>query len=130
MTTMVIIIWIALVTVMYGGFALLQFLTRSQRPLSDWQLRMFRVGHAHAGVLQLAALLYAVFVRETGYAESTQVLWTVVLLVGVLLQAGGFFVHMQLGRPDEPSVGTRTTMAGALVLATAVAGLVYGLVTA
>lgn len=130
MTTVIIVIWIAIVTVMYGGFALLQFLTRSQRPLSDWQLGMFRVGHAHAGVLQLMALLYATFIRETDYSETTQVVWTVVLLVGVLLQSGGFFLHMRFGRPDQPSIGTRTTMTGAFVLATAIAVLVYGLSTA
>lgn len=126
---MVIIIWIALPTVMYGGFALLQFLTRSQPPLSDWQLRMFRVGHAHAGVLQLMALLYAYYIRETPYTETTQVAWTAVLFVGVLLQSGGFFLHMRFGRPDEASIGTRTTMVGALVLAVAIGALVYGLIT-
>lgn len=130
MTTMVIIIWILIPTVMYGGFSLLQFLTRRERPLSDWQLTMFRAGHAHAGVLQLMALLYAFFVRETPYTETTQVVWTVVLLIGVLLQSGGFFVHMAVGRPDQGSAGTRTTMAGALVLVVAIGALVYGLITA
>jgi hypothetical protein len=50
-----ILAWIALPTVMYGGYALLGLLTRDR--LSPFQQTYFRAGHAHAGVLLLLALL-------------------------------------------------------------------------
>lgn len=128
MKTLIVITWIALPTVMYGGFSLLQFLTRSERPLSPWQLGMFRAGHAHAGVLLLMTLLYETFIQGTTYSSSAQVIWGVVVFVGVLLQSGGFFLHMAVGREGAPSIGTRLTMLGAGVLAVAVIALVVGII--
>ncbi len=130
MRTMAVLSWIALVTVMYGGSSLLRLLARRERPLSDWQLGVFRAGHAHAGVLLLMSLLYYVFVTQTGWAESTQIAWSAVLFAGGLLQSGGFFLHMGFGREGAPSIGTRTTQVGGALLATAVVALVVGLVTA
>lgn len=128
MKALIVVTWIALPTVMYGGFSLLQFLTRAQRPLSPWQLGMFRAGHAHAGVLLLMTLLFESFIQDTTYSSSAQVAWSVVVFVGVLLQSGGFFVHMGVGSEGAPSIGTRITMAGALVLAVAVVALVVGII--
>lgn len=51
-----IIAWIALPTVMYGGYALLGMLTK-QGGLTPFQETFFRAGHAHAGVLLLMSLL-------------------------------------------------------------------------
>lgn len=53
-----------------------------------------------------------------------------VLLVGILAQSGGFFLHMAIGKPGEPSLGTTTTTIGAALLAGAILLLVYGLFTA
>jgi hypothetical protein len=126
----VILTWIALPTVMYGGFSLLQFLTRSQKQLSEWQLGMFRAGHAHAGVLLLMTLLYESFIQQTPYSPTVRVLCSLLVIVGVLLQSGGFFVHMAVGRAGSPSLGTRMTMSGGLVLALGVLALVIGLIRA
>jgi hypothetical protein len=41
---------IALVSVEYGGWALLTFLS-GREGLADWQKSFFRAGHAHTGVL-------------------------------------------------------------------------------
>jgi hypothetical protein len=41
------------------------------------------------------------------------------LLVGVLAQSGGFFLHLGLGREGERSAGTLVTRAGALLIAVA-----------
>jgi hypothetical protein len=127
---LIIIAWISLPTVMYGGFSLLQFLTRPPARLSDWQLAMFRAGHAHAGVLLLMTLLYAHFIQQTPYSATVQVLCSLVIVAGVLLQSGGFFVHMTVGSAGRASVGTRLTMLGALVLAIGVIALVVGLIRA
>jgi hypothetical protein len=58
-----IIAWIALPTVMYGGYALLGLLTRGG--LTPFQQTFFRAGHAHAGVLLLLSLLYHSYLEQT-----------------------------------------------------------------
>src|SRR5208337_1752395 len=47
----IIVAWIALPTVMYGGYSLLRFLNR-EGALTAFQVSWFRAGHAHAGVLE------------------------------------------------------------------------------
>jgi hypothetical protein len=54
----------------------------------------------------------------------------VALFVGILAQSGGFFLHMLMGQPNQASIGTAVTVTGAILLACAVAVLIYGLVTA
>ena len=130
MKALIIIAWISLPTVMYGGFGLLQFLTRPPGRLSDWQLVMFRAGHAHAGVLLLMTLLYEYFIQQTPYSATLQVLFSLVIIAGVLLQSGGFFLHMTVGSAGRSSVGSRMTMLGALVLASGIVALVVGLIRA
>jgi hypothetical protein len=53
-----------------------------------------------------------------------------VLVVGILAQTGGFFIHMLVGQPNQASIGTTVTVTGAVLLVCAIAVLVYGLVTA
>jgi hypothetical protein len=52
-----------------------------------------------------------------------------VVLVGILAQSGGFFLHMAIGQPGASSMGTTITGLGAVLLAAAVLILVYGLIT-
>lgn len=122
-----IIAWIAIPTVMYGGYALLGMLTRGG--LSEFQQTFFRAGHAHAGVLLLMSLLYHFYMEQTNLSPAIKVGAAVVVLVGILAQSGGFFVHMLIGQPGEPSLGTTITSLGAVLLAAATLILVYGLIT-
>ena len=122
-----IISWIALPTVMYGGYALLGFLTRNG--LSEFQLTFFRAGHAHAGVLLLMSLLYHHFMEQTALSRSVKVGAAAAVLVGVLAQSGGFFLHMLVGQPGQASLGTTLTTLGAIILALAIIILVVGLIT-
>jgi drug/metabolite transporter superfamily protein YnfA len=122
-----IISWIALPTVMYGGYALLGFLTRNG--LSEFQLTFFRAGHAHAGVLLLMSLLYHHFMEQTALSNSVKVGAAAAVLVGVLAQSGGFFLHMLVGQPGQASLGTTLTTLGAVILALAIIILVVGLIT-
>lgn len=119
--------WIALPTVMFGGYSLLGLLNRNQ--LTPFQLSNFRAGHAHAGVLLVMSLLYYSFLDQTGLSTGLKQAAASVLLLGVLAQSGGFFLHMAVGKPGAPSAGTRLTVAGAVLLALAIAVLVYGLLT-
>src|SRR5574342_21185 len=77
-----IIAWIAIPTVMYGGYSLLGLLTRGG--LSEFQKTFFRAGHAHAGVLLLMALLYHHYMEQTNLRPGLQVAATVVVMVGIL----------------------------------------------
>ena len=122
-----IVAWIALPTVMYGGYALLGLLSRGE--LTPFQQTFFRAGHAHAGVLLLMSLLYHQYMERTALRPALQVAGARVLLLGVLAQSGGFFLHLAIGQPGAPSYGTTLTSLGAVLLAAAVVLLVYGLIT-
>jgi vacuolar-type H+-ATPase subunit I/STV1 len=124
----IIISWIALPTVMFGGYSLLRLLNRGDI-LTPFQVSWFRAGHAHAGVLLVMSLLYYTFLDQTRLSASIKSVACVGLLVGILAQSGGFFLHMLVGRPNQASIGTTVTTIGAVVLAGAVVVLVYGLVT-
>ena len=76
-----IIVLLSLVTVEYGGWALLGFLT-GRGTLGAFRERFFAAGHAHAGVLLVLSLAYFVYLGRAGY--STGVEW----LAGALLLTG------------------------------------------
>ena len=122
----IIVSWIALPTVMFGGASLLRLINRGN-VLSPFQVNCFRAGHAHAGVLLLMSLLYYTFLDQTGLSVLVKHLASAALFLGILAQSGGFFVHMLVGRENQPSAGTATTFAGAVLLASSVIVLVYGL---
>lgn len=111
---------------MYGGYALLGMLTRGG--LSEFQQTFFRAGHAHAGVLLLMTLLYHHYMEQTKLSPGIKVAAAAVVLVGILAQSGGFFLHMLIGQPGAPSLGTTVTSIGAVLLALSVLVLVYGLI--
>lgn len=121
-----IIFWIALPTVMFGGASLLNLILRER--LSPFQEQFFRAGHGHAGVLLLMALAYCYFLSQTTLSDRLKSLGCLVLGVGVLAQSGGFFLHMAVGAPGTFSAGTLLTLSGAVLLALAIALLVYALV--
>ena len=122
-----IIAWIALPTVMFGGYSLLNLLVRNG--LSEFQQTFFRAGHAHAGVLLLMSLLYHHYMEQTGLSPALHRTGALVVLVGILAQSGGFFLHMVVGQPRQPSLGTTVTIVGAVLLTAAIALLTYGLIT-
>jgi hypothetical protein len=120
--------WIALPTVMYGGYSLLGLIGRDR--LTPFQETYFRAGHAHAGVLLLMSLLYFLFLERTHLAPGLQLAGAIAVIVGVLAQSGGFFLHMGIGQPGRGSLGTTITSVGALTLVAAIGLLAYGLIVA
>lgn len=117
----------SLPTVMYGGYSLLRLVQR--RKLSDFQITYFRAGHAHAGVLLVLALVVLDVLARAGSGPALQ--WTVglLLLVGVLAQSGGMFVHMAIGKPGRWSHGNTLTVAGAVALAAALVATAIGVIS-
>jgi hypothetical protein len=124
----IILAWIALPTVMYGGYSLLHLINRDDA-LTEFQVRWFRAGHAHAGVLLLMSLLYYAFMDKTSMSPAVKHAACATLFVGILAQSGGFFVHMLVGKPNQASIGNTVTVIGAVLLTVAIAVLVYGLIT-
>jgi hypothetical protein len=119
----------SLITVEYGGWALLSFLT-AREGLTDSQKQFFRAGHAHAGVLLVLSLVFFVYLDRTDFSDRTQWVVGLVLLAGILAQSGGFFVHMGLGASSRPSLGTRVTRTGAVLIAAALVALMVGIARA
>ena len=118
------------VGVIYGGWALLTFVT-GREGLSEEQKRFFRAGHAHAGVLLVLSLVSFRYLGDTDFSEGVGWLVGGVLLVGVMAQSGGFFVHMGAGGSvTEGSAGTRLTRGGGLLIGAALLALAAGLATA
>jgi hypothetical protein len=123
---LVAIILFALVTVEAGGWSLLGLLTSEDR-LTPFQEQFFRAGHAHAGVLLILALVYLILIERTDWKSGTRLGLSLTLLGGILLQSGGFFVHMLVGEEERASAGTWMTRSGALLLAIALVSLGIGL---
>jgi hypothetical protein len=122
-----VIVLFSLVTVEYGGWALLGFLT-GRGALGGFREQFFRAGHAHAGVLLVLSLVYFTYLGRAGYSSGVQ--WTAgaLLLAGVLAQSGGFFAHLGLGQQGRGSPGTLLTRAGALLIAAALVIEAVGLI--
>ncbi len=116
----------AIVTVEFGGWSLLGLLTSSEG-LSPFQEQFFRAGHGHAGVLLILALVYLMLMDRTRFSARAQVLLGLTLLLGILLQSGGFFLHFAVGEEGEASAGTWMTRSGAIFLAGALITLGIGL---
>jgi len=115
---------------MFGGYSLLTLLARKAPWLTAERAQFFRAGHAHAGVLLILSLSYYVYLAQTTLPEGQKLSGCLVLLVGILLQSGGFFLHMLTGKAGKFSAGNAVTVTGALLLAGAVVFLIYGLIFA
>jgi hypothetical protein len=96
-----ILSWLALPTVMFGGYSLLHLLNRGN-VLTPFQVAWFRAGHAHAGVLLLMSLMYYSFLERTSFSPGFKHAGCATLFLGILLQSGGFFVHMLVGHMRQP----------------------------
>jgi hypothetical protein len=114
---------IALPTVMYGGYSLIRLISRGN-VLTPVQVNFFQAGHAHAGVLTLMSLMYYMFVDQTTLPLAIKHTACAAIVVGILAQSGGFFIHLF---PERASLGTRVTLTGAVILVCAIAVLIYGL---
>ena len=110
----IIISWISLPTVMFGGYSLLRLLTAANS-LTPFQLSCFRAGHAHAGVLLVMSLLYYTFLDQTSLSLLVKRAASAGLVVGILAQSGGFFLHMAVGQPNQASIGTTVTIVRAVL---------------
>jgi hypothetical protein len=122
-----VIALVSLPTVMFGGYSLLRLM--KDRKLTPFQETYFRAGHAHAGVLLVLALVSLVLLGGTDYSIGMRWLVCLLLLVGILAQSGGMFLHAFSGQPGQWSNGNTLTAGGAGVLAAALIILAIGVAT-
>jgi hypothetical protein len=61
---------LSLISVEYGGWALLGFLT-GRAQLGQFREQFFRAGRAHAGVLLVLSLVYFLHLDRTGYSDES-----------------------------------------------------------
>lgn len=89
-----IIVLLSLVTVEYGGWALLTFRTSRHGTLGAFREQFFRAGHAHAGVLLVLSLAYFVYLGRAGYSTGVQWLAGALLIAAALIiVAIGLIIH-------------------------------------
>jgi hypothetical protein len=124
-----IVALISLVTVESGGWALLSYITGREGLSRDGE-QFFRAGHAHAGVLLVLSLVYFIYLGRTAFSTAAQWSLGAILLVGILAQSGGFFLHLMLGADRNASIGTLVTRLGGVLLAIALLVLALGLARA
>lgn len=118
--------WVILLTVMFGGYALLGLLSRGE--LDPHHEQFFRAGHGHAGVLMAVAIIYANSLPRTGLGYTHQVIAWFAFLAGTLLLSGSFFLHMVIGTAGTGSLATNVMApVGALVIAAAILVLAWRL---
>jgi len=117
---------IALPTVMFGGFSLRLLIADR---LSEFQVAYFRAGHAHAGVLLVLAIAVLDLLTRTSLSRAGQWLAGTLLLVGILAQSGGMFLHMGIGRPGRWSAGNSLTVVGVVLLAAAMVTVGIAVIT-
>lgn len=98
--------------------------------MTPFQHNYFRAGHAHAGVLLVLALVSLNLLGGTDLGTGLRWLVCLLLLVGILAQAGGMFVHAFLGRAGEWSTGNTVTVGGGVLLAAALLILAYAVAVA
>ena len=123
-----IVSWILLPTVMFGGTSLVRLTLGGQ--LTPFREKAFRAGHGHAGVLLIMTLVYYHYLAQTTFSRGLQWFICAALVVGVLAQSGGFFLHMGVGQEGRWSAGTTVTMIGAATMALLLLLLAYGLAVA
>jgi hypothetical protein len=75
---------LSLVTVEYGGWVLLSFIS-GKEGLAEWQKGYFRAGHAHAGVLLVLSLVYLLYLPRADFSDAMEWIAGLVLLAGVLV---------------------------------------------
>ena len=119
-----VIALVSLPTVMYGGYALMGVLR--DRKLTEHQRAMFRAGHAHAGVFLILALISLQLIAQGELSEAGRWIACFLLLLGILGQSGGLFLHLL----PRKSLAHGVTTGGAVLLAAGMLMTAYGIAVA
>ncbi len=119
------ILLVVLPTVMFGGLALLSFLTRNLPGYTDNPLRhdLWRVGHAHAGVYLVLSLVMLRYVDEAVLSPSWKWIARTGAPIAAILIPAAFFLSVVSPTATEPNALINLAYIGALFLAAGVLSL-------
>jgi drug/metabolite transporter superfamily protein YnfA len=119
-------------TVMFGGLALLSFLTRNLPGYTDNPLRhdLWRAGHAHAGVYLVLSLVMLRYVDEAVLSPFWKWIARTGAPIAAILIPAAFFLSVASPTATEPNALMNLAYIGALFLAAAVLSLGVGLILA
>ncbi len=122
------IVLLVIVTIAYGGTFLLK-VSSGDVPVNDFQRRMFRAGHAHAGVLVILGLVVRLCLQHPAVPAWSSTLASFVLYAAILMSAG-FFLSA-IGRdPQSPNRWIILLWVGAASLTVGLVGAGVGLIVA
>jgi hypothetical protein len=121
------ILLLSIVAVEYGGTFMLR-VVRGRIPMTPFQRAFARAGHAHAGVLVIAALVCQVLADAADLSGLQGALARSGVPVAAILFPAGFFLSSMGRGRTEPSRLIWLLYAGAAVLAASVVSLGIGLV--
>jgi drug/metabolite transporter superfamily protein YnfA len=126
------ILLVVLPTVMFGGLALLSFLTRNLPGYTDNPLRhdLWRAGHAHAGVFLVLSLVMLGYVDEAVLSPFWKWIARTGAPIAAILIPAAFFLSVASPTATEPNALRNLAYIGALFLAAAVLSLGVGLILA
>ena len=112
-------------TVMFGGLALLSFLTRNLPGYTDNPLRhdLWRAGHAHAGVYVVLSLVMLRYVDEAVLSPFWKWIARTGAPIAAILIPAAFFLSVVSPTATEPNALMNLAYIGALFLAAAVLSL-------
>ena len=120
------ILLLTIVAVEYGGTFMLR-VVRGRVPMTPFQRSFARAGHAHAGMLVLAALICQVLVDAADLSGFTGTLARSGVPAAAILFPAGFFLSSVGRGRTEPNRLIWLLYAGAVTLAASVITLGIGL---
>jgi hypothetical protein len=126
------ILLVVLPTGMFGGLALLSFLTRNLPGYTDNPLRhdLWRAGHAHAGVYPVLSLVMLGYVDEAVLSPFWKWIARTGAPIAAILIPAAFFLSVVSPTATEPNALMNLAYIGALFLAAAVLSLGVALLRA
>ena len=126
------VILVLVPTVVYGGVALLGFISRRTPGYLDNPVRqnLFRAGHAHAGVLIILALVGLLYVDQANLGDGLKQMVRTFLVSGPILLPIGFFLSVLSPTAERPNRIILFAYVGAVLLAIGTLTLGIGLLRA
>src|SRR5215203_4575097 len=118
---------LSLISVEYGGWALLGFLT-GRGQLGQFREQFFRAGHAHAGVWLVLSLVALRYVDEASLSEGMRWVVRLAFPAAAILMPLAFFLSVLSPEATEPNAIIYLAYVAGLVLAVGLLVLGVGLI--
>lgn len=117
-------------TIQYGGYFLLQIISGkySKLDLTNFQKTMFRVGHAHAGILVILSIIAQILVDYSSLHNFWEWFVRLGFPLAAILVSGGFFGAAFGNQTTQPTKLIWILYVGVIVLFFSLVTLGLGLI--